>query len=567
MPTTRVVNLSEDQVLHAMTIDDSYTVERVLARGKGGLTELVSIDGIGPFIRVRMPIDRVRRTVWAALSECESMRLPRVALTYEMPDEFVAVYDYIPGDTLEHMVELRGKLDEETACKTLRELCEAVANLHEHGIIHCDLTPSNVIIAADGVHLIDMDIARMAGEPHKSEGRPLGTWGFAPPEQFGFAPVDERSDVYTLGRLLMYMLSGSDMGENAYDQDAIDLGNASRWLVDVCYRASATEPSKRFQTVRELLKALDEGAFAFAEAGAVPVAGADAGEPVPISPVPTEPPTTWEAPRKTHPWRARLRNMHPLSVLAYIAAIGCVVFGVVASVSFLYQSLLADSDAIDGVQHVEDDSARSGGDEGIVDPSGGSAAHTDAKLVVTEYGWHADEHGYIYYGVGIACEGDFAIEYPSIQITGYDADGNVLFAEEQTFGVIGAGETQCYAGISGNGSRPERVEITAIQPESYQISAAGVDVSTYAVEGVSTVQDAVLGTTFTGEVVLVDEGSSPLMSGDVLLSVILRDAKGEIEYGNTGFASAPAQGERRSFEVSCPDAPAYETLEVYAVAW
>ncbi len=554
--------------MHAMTIDDSYTVERVLARGKGGLTELVSIDGIGPFIRARMPIDRARRTVWAALSECESMRLPRVALTYEMPDEFVAVYDFIPGDTLEHMVELRGKLDQETACKTLCELGEAVANLHEHGIIHCDLTPSNVIIAADGAHLIDMDIARMVGEAHKSEGRPLGTWGFAPPEQFGFAPVDERSDVYTLGRLLMYMLSGSDMGENAYDLDAIDLGDAAPWLIGVCRRASATEPSKRYQTVRGLLEALEEGSSPYMEKTAAPsdhAATASAQTTVAASAM--EPPTTWEEPRNSHPWRARLRKMHPLQVLAYVAAIGCVVFGVVASVSFLYQSLLADAGSTGEPQHVDSGLVSPDNDEGDLDLSGGFASQGDAKLAVTEYGWHADEHGYIGYGVGIVCEGDSAIEYPSIQITGYDASGSVLFAEEQTFGVIGAGETQHYAGISGNGTTPERVEIEAIQPEEYQVSAAGVDVSTFAVEGVSTLQDSLLGTTFTGEVILVDEGSSPSMSGDVFLSVILRDANGEIVYGNTGFVSAPAQGERRSFEIPCPDAPAYETVEVHAVAW
>lgn len=551
--------------MHAMTIDDSYTVERVLARGKGGLTELVSIDGIGPFIRVRMPIDRARRAVWAALSECESMRLPRVALTYEMPDEFVAVYDFIPGDTLEHIVELRGKLDQETACKTLCELGEAVANLHEHGIIHCDLTPSNVIIAADGAHLIDMDIARMAGEAHKSEGRPLGTWGFAPPEQFGFAPVDERSDVYTLGRLLMYMLSGSDMGENAYDLDAIDLDDAAPWLVDVCRRASATEPSKRYQTVRELVEALEAGDALRVEE---PTVDAERAANADIAPV--EQSAAWEAPRRQHPWRARLRGMHPLSVLAYVAAIGCVVFGVVASVSFLSQSLLGDSNSTNGAQNADDSPASSDSDEdsqGNAAPNGGSAAQGDVALVVKEYGYWVSDQGYVHYGVGLTCEGARGLQFATIEITGRDAAGSVVFSDTQTFGAMEPGEVLYYSGLAGNGTMPDSVEIAAVRPEEYEVATGEANVPRYRTEGISTVEDELLGTSFTGEVILDRKGDAQLMTGDVFVSVILRDEDGSIVFGEMSFANAPEAGERSTFEVNCFDVPDYDTVEVYAVAW
>ncbi len=557
--------------MHAMTIDDSYTVERVLARGKGGLTELVSIDGIGPFIRVRMPIDRARRAVWAALSECESMRLPRVALTYEMPDEFVAVYDYIPGDTLEHMVELRGKLDQETACRTLCELGEAVANLHEHGIIHCDLTPSNVIIAADGAHLIDMDIARMAGEAHKSEGRPLGTWGFAPPEQFGFAPVDERSDVYTLGRLLMYMLSGSDMGENAYDLDAIDMNDAPAWLIGVCRRASATEPSKRYQTVRELVEALEEGPSPYMEKAAAPVGHVAAeGVQAAVAAPAIEPPTTWEGPRNSHSWRARLRKMHPLQSLAYIAAIGCVVFGVVASVSFLSQSLLGDSNSTNDAQNADDSPASSDGDEdsqGNAAPNGGSAAQGDVALVVREYGYWVSDQGYVHYGVGLTCEGARGLQFATIEITGRDAAGSVVFSDTQTFGAMEPGEVLYYSGLAGNGTMPDSVEIAAVRPEEYEVATGEVNVPRYRTEGISTVEDELLGASFTGEVILDREGDAQLMTGDVFVSVILRDEDGSIVFGEMSFANAPEAGERSAFEVNCFDVPDYDTVEVYAVAW
>ena len=96
--------LSDEQTMHAMGIDDAYRVERVLARGAGGLTELVTLDGAGPFVRKKIPLELADRAVWAHLADCSSPRLPQVVATYELPDAFVAVYGYLPGSTRLDMV-------------------------------------------------------------------------------------------------------------------------------------------------------------------------------------------------------------------------------------------------------------------------------------------------------------------------------------------------------------------------------------------------------------------------------------------------------------------------------
>ena len=126
--------LNDDQVMHAMSVDDSYHVERVLAHGQGGITELVTLDGTGPFVRKRIP----------AAS--------------------------------------RGKLDAAKARHLVGEVCQAVSKLHAHDIVHRDITPSNVVVAADGAHLIDFGIARLGSEDAKGNEDQLGTWGFAAPE-------------------------------------------------------------------------------------------------------------------------------------------------------------------------------------------------------------------------------------------------------------------------------------------------------------------------------------------------------------------------------------------------
>ncbi len=108
--------MDDKQAMHAMSIDDAYHVERTLARGPSGVTELVSIDGNGPFVRKKIPSPLAQRNVWAALSACQSNRLPRVEATYELPDRFVIVYDYVPGSALRKLRRKTGGLHRMWPC-------------------------------------------------------------------------------------------------------------------------------------------------------------------------------------------------------------------------------------------------------------------------------------------------------------------------------------------------------------------------------------------------------------------------------------------------------------------
>ena len=167
--------MDNEQIMHAMSLDDSYRVERVLAHDKVGVTELVFLDDAGPFIRKRIPKQLANRGMWAALAGIGCRRLPRIEATYEMPDEYVVVHDFIPGSTLGEEVESKGRLEAQGAVHVALDLCEAAGTLHEHGIVHTDITPSNVIIAADGAHLIDFGIARLISDEGRSDMENLGT--------------------------------------------------------------------------------------------------------------------------------------------------------------------------------------------------------------------------------------------------------------------------------------------------------------------------------------------------------------------------------------------------------
>lgn len=168
--------MDDKQAMHAMSIDDAYHVERTLARGPSGVTELVSIDGNGPFVRKKIPSPLAQRNVWAVLSACQSNRLPRVEATYELPDRFVIVYDYVPGSTLAQIVEENGRLAPNVAVQLIDQICEAVQELHQHGVIHRDITPANIILARDGAHLIDFGIARVWSASSNRSRDTHGAW-------------------------------------------------------------------------------------------------------------------------------------------------------------------------------------------------------------------------------------------------------------------------------------------------------------------------------------------------------------------------------------------------------
>lgn len=283
----------DDQaLLAAMDLDDSFVPVRVLAQGDGGTTELVARREPRPgepvlLVRKCMPVPLANEPAWRALQVAELAgtcdaagadgaagaapgeakavpaakaagvsRLPHVRELYRLPDALVAVYDYVEGPTLRELVRERGPLAPGCAVALARQLCQALAPLHAAGVVHRDIAPGNVVVAADGAHLIDLGIARMRVDGASHDTTRLGTWGFAAPEQYGFAQTDARSDVFSLGRLLAYALTAADPADASFDSAAQESPLVPPALREVIKKATAFEPSARYQSAEELERAL-----------------------------------------------------------------------------------------------------------------------------------------------------------------------------------------------------------------------------------------------------------------------------------------------------------------------
>lgn len=118
--------------------------------------------------------------------------------------------EYVEGKTLWEK-RLENPFTQEEVCAVGMELCRILKYLHNQipPVIHRDIKPQNVIMNDDGLPvLIDLGISRLYMEGAQADTVFCGTQAFAPPEQYGFLQTDCRSDIYSLGILLTWMLTG-----------------------------------------------------------------------------------------------------------------------------------------------------------------------------------------------------------------------------------------------------------------------------------------------------------------------------------------------------------------------
>ena len=132
--------------------------------------------------------------------------------------------------------------------RVFRQVCEAVAFAHAAGVVHRDLKPQNVMLGAFGeVLVLDWGAAHTIDT---AQGAVIGTPGYMAPEQLSAgAKVDERTDVYGLGGILHFLLSGAHPAATGVGDGSDDLPGALRAIRD---RARAADPAGRYRSASEL---------------------------------------------------------------------------------------------------------------------------------------------------------------------------------------------------------------------------------------------------------------------------------------------------------------------------
>jgi Tol biopolymer transport system component len=178
------------------------------------------------------------------------------------------VMDYIEGEDLRQRMDRIGLLPEEEAIIVGVAICDALTYLDScrPPVVHRDIKPGNVKITPEGkIYLVDFGLAKtLHGSQATTTGARAMTPGYSPPEQYGTARTDQRSDIFSLGATLYAALTGAipeDALARAMDQvglTSIRKSNSkvSKKLAGVIERSLEVRPDDRFQTAEEFKMAL-----------------------------------------------------------------------------------------------------------------------------------------------------------------------------------------------------------------------------------------------------------------------------------------------------------------------
>ncbi len=213
-----------------------------------------------------------------------ALRHPNVAGVYQFgasPESARCYYamELVEGETLEERIRREGPLPAGPALEIALQITRALLAAGEHGLIHRDLKPGNIMLKTDGaaameIKVIDFGLAKaIAGadeEMNLTRGAFVGTPSFASPEQFESGPVDARSDIYALGATLWFALTGLAPRSGRTIAEIRDRQNDAHLpveqlvarkvpapLIKLLRATQAVDPAERPASARELMAAVE----------------------------------------------------------------------------------------------------------------------------------------------------------------------------------------------------------------------------------------------------------------------------------------------------------------------
>lgn len=229
-----------------------YRRVRCIGEGSSGKIWLVLYAATGE-LRVAKNVDNVRERL-AGLRLWAGLNHPGLSAIYDIipnGSNAICIMEYVQGRNLRDYVrEYRahhGSLSEERAAGWGIELCEILGYLHSRSpaVIYQDLKPSNIILTTEGrLRLIDPESAGCV----RTGDRIVGTPGFLAPELQEADMPDERTDIYSLGRTLIWILGSTEKGR-------VCAAPAMRHVLAKC---TEPEKEKRFSDCGKLARALRE---------------------------------------------------------------------------------------------------------------------------------------------------------------------------------------------------------------------------------------------------------------------------------------------------------------------
>lgn len=242
----RAITMNINEVL-----DNRFKAIRRLGSGKKDNVYLVEHIGLNTLWVVKKGT-KGEKTISSEVNILKKLRHTGIPMVVDCFDDGKNVYmveEYFEGYTLENVMGKKGRIPEIEAIDWVEKLCFILSYIHSirpRPVIHNDIKPSNLIVSWNNtIKLIDFSISSDDIDNQKR----FGTIGYAAPEQYGIRHIDRRTDIYSVGVLLLHMLTGSKpQNPLIYNEELL-----SDRLINIIRRCTAYSPRLRYDNVEELL--------------------------------------------------------------------------------------------------------------------------------------------------------------------------------------------------------------------------------------------------------------------------------------------------------------------------
>ncbi len=246
--------------------------------------------------------DRFLREI-KLLASLDHPNIAKLNTALTLDNQLVMMMEYVDGVTLASRL-LRGPIAPADAAKYSDQVLSALSYAHKLNVIHRDVKPANMMLTSQGVvKLMDFGIARPNDEAGMtSTGATLGSMNYMSPEQVRCEPVDQRSDLYSMGVSLYEMVTGKlpFRGHSNYSVMSAHLQETPqppiavrpdlpKGLSDIILMAMAKNPPDRFQTAEAFAAALRSVFPAGAVVGVSPTPAVRAPQATPVVSAPQVP--------------------------------------------------------------------------------------------------------------------------------------------------------------------------------------------------------------------------------------------------------------------------------------
>ncbi|MFA5105313.1 MAG: protein kinase [Candidatus Margulisiibacteriota bacterium] len=234
---------------------EDYEAMECLSLGKAGETLLVRDRATREQVVVKCYTDPSllsHTTESELLKKLHHRSLPSFVGEYQNDKMHCVVREYAQGIPLNKYA-VKHLLSQCEVIDLVLQLCDILIYLHGQTppVIHRDIKPQNIIVDDTGkMKLIDFGISRIYNESAQNDTVFFGTQEFAPPEQYGFSQTDNRSDIFSLGVLLCWLLTGKTDLKNAESH----IKNKRLWAI--IKKCTSFAPKDRYRSVQEVRRAL-----------------------------------------------------------------------------------------------------------------------------------------------------------------------------------------------------------------------------------------------------------------------------------------------------------------------